>query len=160
MTAAAPEAITLTFDQVREMLPQRFPLIMVDRVLSCRRGLSIECLKNISGNDFLLTGHFPDMAIFPGALLLEGVAQSAILLHRLSFPAEPNCVHLFGSVKARFVSPVYPGDQVIYNVEFVTANRVATTFRGEGSVDRRIVTRCELAMSTRPAGPGPRPRLP
>ena len=78
------EQITLSFDEVREILPQKFPLIMVDRVLSCERGVSIECLKNISGNDILLTGHFPTMAIFPGALLLEGIAQSAILLHHLT----------------------------------------------------------------------------
>ena len=76
--------LTLSFDQVRDLLPQKFPLIMVDRVLSCEPGKRIECLKNITGNDFLLTGHFPTMAIFPGALLLEGAAQSAILLYRLT----------------------------------------------------------------------------
>ena len=147
--------ISLNFDEVREMLPQKFPLIMVDRVLSCERGKKIECLKNITGNDFLLTGHFPTMAIFPGALLLEGVAQSSILLHRISHPeSSPKDIHLFGSVKARFVSPVFPGDQVIYHVEFLSSNSLATTFHGEARVSGKPVARCELAMATRAAQNG------
>jgi len=150
-TPLEPRRITLTFDEVRDILPQKFPLIMVDRVLDCEPGKSIQCLKNISGNDFLLLGHFPTMAIFPGALLLEGIAQSALLLHKLSSQTSHQEIHLFGSVKARFISPVYPGDQVIYHVQFLSANTVATTFLGEARVNGKPVARCELAMATRPA---------
>jgi len=152
ITPPGPAKITLTFDEVRDILPQKFPLIMVDRVLNCELGKSIECLKNISGNDFLLLGHFPTMAIFPGALLLEGIAQSSLLLHKLSAGAKGTSqeIHLFGSVKARFISPVYPGDQVIYHVNFLSSNVVATTFLGEARVNHKPVARCELAMATRP----------
>jgi 3-hydroxyacyl-[acyl-carrier-protein] dehydratase len=146
----------LTYDEVRKILPQKFPIIMVDRVVSCEAGRSIRTLKNISGNDLLLIGHFPDMAIFPGALLIEGVAQSAILLQKLSHidgeASSLNEVYLFGAVKARFTHPVYPGDQVFYDVELVKAVPFAAFFNGKATVDGKIVALCELTMSTKQIG--------
>ena len=139
----------LNFDEVRRLLPQQFPMIMVDRVLSYEANRSIRTQKNISGNDLFLLGHFPDHAIFPGALLIEGMAQSAILLQKLSTDVQKDEFYLLGSVKARFTNPVYPGDQVIYDVELVRTVSVAVFFHGKATVEGKTVALCELSMSTK-----------
>jgi 3-hydroxyacyl-[acyl-carrier-protein] dehydratase len=143
----------LGFDEVRRLLPQQFPMIMVDRVLAVEPGKTIQTCKNISGNDLMLIGHFPDMAIFPGALLIEGAAQSSILLQKLSNSGEGKMQHyLFGSAKARFIATVHPGDQVIFHVALTTAHSFMATFLGEATVCNKPVLRCELTMALREKG--------
>lgn len=105
------------FDEIRNLLPHDDPFILVDKVLELEEGKRIVCLKNISGNDPWFKGHFPGFAIMPGVLMLEALAQSSLILAFKSNPDLKNKFGVFGSVKARFLKPVVPGDQLIMEVE-------------------------------------------
>src|SRR5438093_4057667 len=75
----------MTYHELRRLLPQQFPLIMVDRVLEHEQGVRLVGAKNVSANDIFFLGHFPGRAILPGALLLEGMAQCCVLLFQLAY---------------------------------------------------------------------------
>src|SRR5271168_4155954 len=72
--------MTMTFEEVKEHLKQRFPLIMVDTVLELEPGKRIKTLKNVTGNEIQFLGHFVDFAIMPGTLIIEAIGQSASIL--------------------------------------------------------------------------------
>jgi 3-hydroxyacyl-[acyl-carrier-protein] dehydratase len=74
----------MEFDEIEALLPQKFPFPMLDRVLELEAGWSIVALKNITGNEIVFLGHFPNMAVFPGVLVLECMAQAAIVLFEKS----------------------------------------------------------------------------
>src|SRR5690348_13929522 len=81
---ATGETTSVTFDDIQRLLPHRYPMLMVDRVLSWRPGVSIHAVRNVTANDPILAAHFPGKPILPGALIIEGVAQSALLLDQLT----------------------------------------------------------------------------
>lgn len=108
----------LGFDQICELLPQKPPFIFIDQVLELVKGERILCLKNVSGNDPWFSGHFPSRAIMPGALLIEAMAQAALLLAVHSdFAMGTDAALVMGSVKARFRKPVLPGEQLLISAE-------------------------------------------
>ena len=72
--------MTMNFEEVKTRLKQRFPLIMVDRVLELEPGKRIKTLKNVTGNEIQFLGHFPDFAIMPGTFIIEGIGQNASIL--------------------------------------------------------------------------------
>ena len=75
----SPQTTAFSFDEIQRLLPHRYPMLMVDRVLSWQPGASIHALRNVTGNDSILAAHFPGKAIVPGVLILEGVAPRALL---------------------------------------------------------------------------------
>lgn len=103
----------LDFEQIKQSLSQRFPYIMVDRIVDIEEGRRVIGIKNITGNEICFLGHFPDRAIFPGTLLIEVMAQvSTFLFYRETAKNEKLDFYL-GAVKdARFYKPVQPGDQL------------------------------------------------
>jgi len=110
--------LVLSFEEIRKLLPQSYPFLFVDRVLELEPGKRILCLKNVSGGEPYFQGHFPNFAIMPGALILEGLAQSAILLFQKSGDIEEkeDTVFVVAGVKARLVRPVLPGDTLLYEI--------------------------------------------
>lgn len=103
----------LDFEDIKKMIPQRFPFIMIDRIVEVEPGKEAHAVKNISGNDIFFLGHFPDRAILPGVAIIEAMAQTAIVLFAAGErPEEGRRKNLYflGSVKARFHHPVVPGD--------------------------------------------------
>jgi 3-hydroxyacyl-[acyl-carrier-protein] dehydratase len=70
----------LDFEDIKKLIPQRFPFIMIDKVVAVVPGKEAETVKNISGNDIFFLGHFPDKAILPGVAIIEAMAQTAIIL--------------------------------------------------------------------------------
>src|SRR5258706_16249334 len=95
-------------------LKQRFPLLMVDKVLSWEKGKELRVLKNISVNDTHFQGHFPEYPVFPGVLTVECFAQAASILSRLTEgPSVEGVFDAIGSVMDfRFLKPIFPGDQL------------------------------------------------
>src|SRR5436190_22368678 len=119
------DPLQLTFEDVRRLLPQSHPFLMVDKVVELVPGERIVAQKNISGNESFFEGHFPGMAIMPAALILEALAQATILLVRKSAelaaagaPPDP-AVYLFGAVHARMHRPVFPGDVLQLEVKLL-----------------------------------------
>ena len=123
---------------------------MIDRVLEIEPGKHVTAVKNISGNDMVFLGHFPEKAVMPGALIIEAMAQTAIILFATSKKNEGgdrNPIYYFGSVKARFLHPVVPGDQLKIHVESVKKLPTSAFVSGEAFVDDRKVSEAELVFS-------------
>jgi len=140
----------LDFEQIKKLIPQRFPFIMIDRVLNVDPGKEAVAVKNISGNDIFFLGHFPERAIMPGVALIEAMAQTAIVIFASKENvASHNNLYFLGSVKARFYHPVVPGDCLkirAVNVKTLPAGAYVTA---EASVDDRKVSEAELVFSVK-----------
>jgi 3-hydroxyacyl-[acyl-carrier-protein] dehydratase len=142
----------LDFEEIKKLIPQRFPFIMIDRVLEIEPGKHAIAVKNISGNDMVFLGHFPDKAIMPGALILEAMAQTAIILFATgdkNGSDNKNLLYFFGSVKARFLHPAVPGDQLKIRVENVKTLPTTVFVSGEVFVDDKKIAEAELVFSVK-----------
>ena len=110
----------ILFEEIRSLLPQKYPFLFIDRVVEFDEGKKIVCVKNVSGNEPVFVGHFPDFAIMPGVLIIEAMAQASIILFRKSLSTQQidkNTVFLLASVNnARFTKPVFPGDQLFIEI--------------------------------------------
>jgi 3-hydroxyacyl-[acyl-carrier-protein] dehydratase len=148
----------LGFDQVRLLLPQGHPMILVDRVEEIEPGARIVCLKNVTGSEWVFPGHFPQRAIFPGVLLIEGLAQAAILLFRTTIRATgataeqndgPAGTFLLVGVKMRLLQPVVPGDQLRYEWRAVKVVSTGAIVDATAQVGATPVARGELTFAVR-----------
>jgi 3-hydroxyacyl-[acyl-carrier-protein] dehydratase len=150
-----PDFEALNFEEVRRLLPQSHPFLMVDRVLELVPGERIVAVKNISGNETFFQGHFPGMAIMPAALILEALAQATIVLARRSAelkgapPPAPGQedVYLFGSVHARMHRPVFPGDVMRLEVKLLKMFAEGGAADGKAVVDGQVCTQAEMYFS-------------
>jgi 3-hydroxyacyl-[acyl-carrier-protein] dehydratase len=142
----------LDFEEIKKIVPQRFPFIMIDRVLEIEPGKHAVAVKNISGNDMVFLGHFPEKAVMPGALIIEAMAQTAIVLFATNKKREEGdkkTIYYFGSVKARFLHPAVPGDQMKIKVENVKSLPNGAYVSGEAFVDDKKIAEAELVFSVR-----------
>ena len=141
---------TMTFEEVKLCLKQRFPMLMVDRVLELEPGKSIKTLKNVSGNEIQLLGHFPDFAIMPGTCMIEAIGQSASLLfsHTTGTGMKPGEVMALAAVNdMRFLAPVLPGHTLIMEVKILKMTDQAALIEGAASVDNVLVARGKLSFA-------------
>ncbi len=138
----------LSFEEIRKLVPQKYPFLFIDKVIEFQKESKIVCLKNITGNESFFVGHFPDFAIMPGVLILEALAQASIILFRKSFDADKDKdkVFLLASANVRFSKPVFPGDQLILeiNTEKVVSN--AAIVKGIARVGEKIVSKATLSF--------------
>ncbi len=141
----------LDFEEIKKLIPQRFPFIMIDRIIELEPGKHAVAIKNVSGNDMVFLGHFPEKAIMPGALILEGMAQTAIVLFATGEKGGGNQkqMYFFGSVKARFLHPAVPGDQLTIKVENVKSMPTGAYVSGEAFVGDKKITEAELVFSVK-----------
>ncbi len=142
---------TLNITEIQQLLPHRYPFLLVDRVIDFEEEKYLHALKNVSVNEPQFTGHFPQLPVFPGVLILEAMAQATGLLAFKSFgaPAE-NELYYFASVdKAKFRKPVVPGDQLILEVEFIKDRRGIALFNCVAKVDGDVVCSAELKCARR-----------
>src|SRR5262249_53276487 len=103
----------MTITEIMDILPHRYPMLLVDRVLEVEEGKRIVCIKNVTANEPFFQGHFPGMPVMPGVLIVEAMAQCGAVLFLRDLPDRANKLFLFGGVdKARFRKPVVPGDQL------------------------------------------------
>jgi 3-hydroxyacyl-[acyl-carrier-protein] dehydratase len=144
--------MTLDFEQIKELIPQRFPFIMIDRILELDPGKRAVSVKNVTGNDIFFLGHFPEKAVFPGAAIIEAMAQTAIVLfasaHK-SVAGEKKPIYYFGSVKARFLHPVVPGDQIRITVVNVKSLPSGSFVSAEAFVDDTKISEADLVFSVK-----------
>ncbi len=139
----------MTFEEIRNLLPQKYPFLFVDKVLEIEEGKKIVCVKNVSGNEPVFVGHFPDFAIMPGVLILEAMAQSSIILFRKSLPAQKdaNTVFLLASVNnARFTKPVFPGNQLMIEILVEKIVSKGAIVQASAMVDEKAVAKATLTF--------------
>lgn len=138
--------------QILKLLPHRYPILLVDRVLEIETGKSIKALKNVTINEPFFTGHFPKHPVMPGVLMIEAMAQAAALLSFSTLGVAPDdkTVYYFAGIDgARFKRPVGPGDQLIMDVELLRMKAGIFKFKGVCSVDGNLVCEAELMCTMR-----------
>jgi 3-hydroxyacyl-[acyl-carrier-protein] dehydratase len=142
----------LNIKDIEKLIPQRYPFIMIDRVLSLEPGKKALAIKNVSANEPFFPGHFPERPIMPGALIIEAMAQTAIVLFaagKEDAGDEGNPIYYFGSCKARFFHPVVPGDQLRIKVVNVKSLPAGAYVSAEASVGDKKVAEADLVFSAK-----------
>jgi 3-hydroxyacyl-[acyl-carrier-protein] dehydratase len=142
----------LDIHEILKLLPHRYPILLVDRVLSFEKGKSIKALKNVTINEPFFVGHFPRRPVMPGVMMLEAMAQTAALLSFASHDVSPdsNSVYYFAGIdSARFKRPVEPGDQLIMDVTLERAKAGIYKFKGVAYVGDEIACEAELMCTMR-----------
>ena len=135
---------TLDIEAIREILPHRYPMLLVDRIVELEAE-RIVGIKNVTANEPFFTGHFPDFPVMPGVLIVEAMAQVAGVLVLKSIPDRHSKLVLLAAVEsAKFRRPVLPGDQL--RMEMVVIKRKASVakMRGEAKVDGVVVAEAEM----------------
>jgi 3-hydroxyacyl-[acyl-carrier-protein] dehydratase len=145
--------LPVTMEQIQQLLPHRFPFLLVDRVIEIVPDVSVVALKNVTINEPFFQGHFPAHAVMPGVLIIEAMAQSAGLLTQLSNRMKGNTESpLFYLAKvdnARFNAVVIPGDQLRMEVTQKRLMRGMGMFVARALVDGKVVASCELMCAAR-----------
>ena len=134
-------------EEVKQFLPHRYPFILVDRVLECTPGESLTAYKNVTVNEPFFQGHFPQVAIMPGVMIIEALAQATGLLGFRTMSETPRddlLYMLVGVDNVRFKRQVIPGDQLMLKVELVKRARMIWKFTCEASVDGELVTSANM----------------
>lgn len=143
----------MDINEIRELLPHRYPFLLVDRVEAIDlEGKTIRAYKNVTINEPFFNGHFPQHPIMPGVLIIEAMAQAAGLLGFKMMDAKPSDGTLYyfvGSDKLRFRQPVVPGDQLILQARYLSAKRGIWKFECEASVDGKPVCSAEIICAER-----------
>ncbi len=144
--------MTMDIHQILKLLPHRYPILLVDRVLDMQMGKSIRTVKNVTINEPFFTGHFPHRPVMPGVLMLEAMAQSAALLSFASQGVTPDdkTVYYFAGIDAaRFKRPVEPGDQLVMDVTLERHKAGIFKFKGIARVGEETACEAELMCTMR-----------
>lgn len=147
-----PDIKTLDINQIKEYLPHRYPLLLVDRVLNVELGKTITAIKNVTANEEFFNGHFPHKPVMPGVLMIEAMAQTAAILSFMTMnvkPDENSVVYFVGIDNARFKRPVEPGDQLKMDVEILRVSRGIWKYKAVASVDGKVAVEGELMCTIR-----------
>jgi len=154
---------TLDILQIKKLLPHRYPLLLVDRVLDYELGKRITAIKNVTVNEEFFQGHFPHKPVMPGVLMIEALAQTAALLSFMTMGVEPDensVVYFVGIDSARFKRPVEPGDQLKMDVEILRVSRGIWKYKAVGTVDGKVALEAELMCTIRSTADATQPSQP
>ena len=138
--------------QILKLLPHRYPILLVDRVLEVEQGKRIKAIKNVSINEPFFQGHFPNRPVMPGVLMLEAMAQAAAILtfDSMGKSLDDNSVYYFAGIDgARFKRPVEPGDQLLMDVSLVRSRAGIYKFKGACYVGDALACEAELMCTMR-----------
>ncbi|SMO44172.1 3-hydroxyacyl-[acyl-carrier-protein] dehydratase [Balnearium lithotrophicum] len=132
--------------EIMELIPHRYPFLLVDRIVEFEPKKRIVGIKNVTINEPFFQGHFPGHPIFPGALLIEAMAQVGCILMFKSFDLSPKeyVVYFMGIDKARFRKPVRPGDTVKFVLEPTVIKSKLSKMKGEAFVGENLVCDAEI----------------
>lgn len=138
----------LDIEKILRILPHRYPFLLVDRVLEIEAGKSIVAIKNVTYNEPFFQGHFPQMRVMPGVLVVEAIAQTGgiLLFHSIPDP-ENKLVFLSKIDNTKFRKPVVPGDQMRMEAEILKLKRRFCHVRGRALVGEEVVTEGDVMAS-------------
>ncbi len=145
-------ANTIDIYRIREILPHRYPFLLIDRVIDYKLGETLSAIKNVTVNEPFFQGHFPERPVFPGVLILEAMAQASAILasHSPEADTEEKVIFLFAGIdKARFKRPVAPGDQLIIDVEQTNYKSRIWKYSTKATVDGRLVASAQVMFTYR-----------
>ncbi|MER5651351.1 3-hydroxyacyl-ACP dehydratase FabZ [Streptosporangium sp. NPDC002524] len=147
MTAApqAPPITGLTHDQIRAVLPHRWPMLMLDQVVKVVPGVKGTATKNVTGTELWFQGHFPGQAVLPGVVVVEAMAQLAGVVFALAGASEIG--YLAGVRSMRFRRPVVPGDQLVLTAEQTGGATGFAEYRVSARVDGQVAAEGNLTIA-------------
>jgi 3-hydroxyacyl-[acyl-carrier-protein] dehydratase len=132
--------------EILEILPHRYPFLMIDRVININGTDSGIGIKNVTYNEPQFMGHFPGNPVFPGVLMIEGMAQTAGIMRIRALPVrtQPRLVYFLTIDKAKFRKPAMPGDTIEYHMQKIRHRREMWWYRGEAKVAGTVVAEAEV----------------
>jgi len=142
--------MTMDVVEIQKIIPHRYPFLLLDRVTDIQKGESLIGFKNVTIGDNVFQGHFPGHPIYPGVMILEGMAQAGGILAFKSMgdmteeEAAQKVVYFMSIDKAKFRSPVKPGDKLEYRISVIKNKGAIWVLKGEAFVDDKIVSEAEL----------------
>jgi 3-hydroxyacyl-[acyl-carrier-protein] dehydratase len=144
--AGTMDAATIDIQRIMELIPHRYPFLLVDRVIEVMPGVSATGLKNVTFNEPHFLGHFPDAPVMPGVLIIEAMAQTAAIfvVHTLGPEAEGKLVYFMSIDGARFRKPVVPGDTLLIHVEKLHSRRNVWKFSCKANVVEALVAEATI----------------
>ena len=139
----------IRINDIFSMLPHRYPFLLVDRVLEFTPMTSIRALKNVTVNEPHFTGHFPEVPIMPGVLILEAMAQAGaiLLVNSMDEPVEGKIFMFTGIEKARFRKPVIPGDQLILECFDIKRRMTMVKMQAAAKVDGKLAAEAVISAA-------------
>jgi 3-hydroxyacyl-[acyl-carrier-protein] dehydratase len=151
-TESTPTATSLSITEIMQILPHRYPFLLIDRVVELVRMQRIVAIKNVTINEPYFQGHFPTYPIMPGVLMVEAMAQAGGALLLTEVPDREDKLVLFTGIDgAKFRAPVVPGDQVRIEVEVIGKMRSrGATMRGNAYVNGKLVCEAEIKCQVVP----------
>lgn len=145
-TSPAARKTTLSITEIQEIIPHRYPFLLIDKVVEIEPKKRIVAIKSVTINEPFFQGHFPDYPIMPGVLIVEAMAQAGGALLLTELEDRENKLMVFGGIeRAKFRKPVGPGDQLRLEVEVIVWRSNAVKMQGSAFVDGKLV--CEATIS-------------
>ena len=135
--------------EIMKILPHRYPFLLIDKIIELEPGKKVVALKNVTINEPFFQGHFPEMPIMPGVLIIEGMGQAGGVLAFESMPVERrgDLIYFMGMDKVRFRKPVLPGDQLIFQLKIIKIRSKVVKMSGRAFVGEQRVAEAELMAS-------------
>ncbi len=136
--------------EIQKILPHRFPFLLIDRVTNLEVGSYIEAYKNVTIGEHIFQGHFPDHPIYPGVMIVEGMAQAGgVLAFKSVSKSEQNAtkdkvVYFMSIDKCKFRSPVKPGDKLVYKLQVLKHKGSVWVLDAKAYVDEKLACQAEL----------------
>lgn len=149
-------AKTLNIQEIMDMLPHRYPFLLIDRIVEMSDELDrVVAIKNVTMNEPQFTGHFPEVPVMPGVLIVEAMAQACAIIALSRLPPEVDrkkCLFYFAGIdNARFKKVVQPGDQLVIEGKFIRSKMGLGVFEAVARVDGEVVAKADMMCAYRPA---------
>ena len=143
----------MNLQEIKRILPHRYPMLLIDRVIELDPGNSCKAIKNITANEPVFQGHFPQMSVMPGVMIVEAMAQvGGIVIHSVTSEevVKQSLVFFAGIEKSRFRYPVVPGDQVILTTMAKANRKNLWVLDGKAHVEGKLVAQAEIKLMLQP----------